>query len=279
MIRRNGLCVIKFTFGDSWTIDGSRSEEEYAAMTWPCWLTPEQQTPERPNREDPEFPLVLAYLWMRLLAGALGVALPFVLVFGDRLFVDGSPFARSSLSAYYHSGVGDLFVGILTVIGLFLATYKLPHCNLDRSLGIATGIVALGVAYFSIDGAPGETPLQNLLSISVVKWIHITSAAAFFGLLAILSFLFGYREGRRDDSKGVFRWSPSKMVRRWFHWGCALVIVGAMVYIGATDLLDVPGGHHALFGETIAIFAFGASWVYKGAELDIIWPWLYKRLC
>src|SRR4051794_4907403 len=65
-----------------------------------------------------------AYLMLRLAIGALGVLLPVVLLAGDGLFLKGSVWPRESLSAYYHSGMRDEFVGTLVATGVFLITYK-----------------------------------------------------------------------------------------------------------------------------------------------------------
>jgi hypothetical protein len=74
---------------------------------------------------------VRSYLWMRVGVGVLGIALPLVLVFGDKIAFHGNPFPRSSLSVYYYSGMRDEFVGILSATGIFLITYKVAELNLD----------------------------------------------------------------------------------------------------------------------------------------------------
>ena len=43
---------------------------------------------------------VRSYLIMRVAVGALGIALPILLVLGEPLLFDGQPFPRGSLSAY-----------------------------------------------------------------------------------------------------------------------------------------------------------------------------------
>ncbi len=63
-----------------------------------------------------------SYLTLRKGIGYLGLALPVVLGFGGMLFAN--PGLRSSVSAYYHTGLGDVLVGTICVIGIFLFAYK-----------------------------------------------------------------------------------------------------------------------------------------------------------
>ena len=74
------------------------------------------------NRITNEISLALSYLVLRRIIGLLGFLFPFVLSLGALiLFQTG---IQSSISSYYHTGMGDVFVGILCVIGVFLFSYK-----------------------------------------------------------------------------------------------------------------------------------------------------------
>jgi hypothetical protein len=73
-------------------------------------LQPELTVEPRPTDPD-SARYVRSYLVMRIFIGALGVALPFMLVLSDGLAFDGDPFPHGSLSAYYYSGARELFVG------------------------------------------------------------------------------------------------------------------------------------------------------------------------
>ena len=54
--------------------------------------------------------------------GLLGVLLPFVLLFGS--YLSSSTPMRPSISAYYHTDMGYLFVGIMLATGAFLISYQ-----------------------------------------------------------------------------------------------------------------------------------------------------------
>jgi hypothetical protein len=104
-----------------------------------------------PRPTDPHVSrYVRSYLIMRVVIGAIGVALPFMLVLVDGLWFDDDPFPRTSLSAYYYSGVRELLVGTLT--------------------GLPADVVQL-------------TPLQDRLGAANVERIHYIAAAAFISRL------------------------------------------------------------------------------------------------
>ena len=207
---------------------------------------------------------VRSYLAMRVAVGALGIALPLALVLGEPLLFDGQPFPRGSLSAYYYSGVRELFVGSLCAIGVFLLTYKVAERSRENVLSICAGIAVTVVALFPT-GRPGigvtPTPLQNLLGETTVERIHFVAAAVFIGSLAVISYYFAKpppESGRR---------SPSFW--RKYHLTCAGVIVAALALAAVAGITSQPD-KGLLIAEAVAIWAFGASWFMKGLEIDTL---------
>lgn len=229
-------------------------------------LKPQQKVEDRPADPDASR-YVRSYLILRVLVGALGVALPLMLVFGDGVGFDADPFPRGSLSAYYYSGVRELFVGTLSAIAVFLITYKVSEIGLDNTLSILAGIAVLGVTLFPT-GLPTHvtdpTPLQDRLGESVVQKTHYFAAATFIVSLAVISYYIGKREGVRPQ-KG--RRSPTFW--RYYHWSCAGAIAAALLWIGVTEFIGSPRTS-LLIGEATAVWAFAASWLMKGLELDIL---------
>ncbi|MBW3670993.1 MAG: hypothetical protein KY432_04900, partial [Acidobacteria bacterium] len=198
-------------------------------------------------------------------AGVVGVALPVSLLVGDWWFVDGKPTTRGSLSAYYHSGMRDVFVASLAVIGLFLLTYMAFHYNWDNVLSMVGGLSAIGVAMFPTDGGEVLTPLQRELGETVVAAIHYTCAGVFILSLAAISWRFGTREHARPDR------TEDQQQRWWlYHRVCASTVVAAVVFIVVTQATGVWDSYSILIGEAVAALAFGLSWFVKGAELDVL---------
>ncbi len=231
-------------------------------------ITPAPTTGERPTASDPTSLYIRSFLILRIMVGSIGVLLPFVLVLIDRLVLGERPFFRDSLSAYYYSGMRDVFVGALCAVGIFLIAYKVVELSLDNTLSTIAGFCAVGIALFPTDRGPYSvplTPVQNLLGETLVRNVHFASAFAFIGLLAALCICFGVREGRR----GAKPKGRAPQFWRAFHFACAGVIGLAVVFIlvaGRIGDLDQA----LLIGEAVSIWAFGLSWLMKGLELDAL---------
>jgi peptidoglycan/LPS O-acetylase OafA/YrhL len=187
-----------------------------------------------------------------------------VLLLVDGLFLAGE-MPRGSLSAYYHTGMRDVFVGSLCVVGVFLITYMAFHYNWDNLLSTLAGLAVLGVAVFPTGGNTPLTPLQERMGEKPVSTVHMLSAAIFILSLAVISFLFGRREGRRPD-----RTDEQQGRGKLLHWACGLVIIAAVAYVLITKWLGRFDEHSLFYGETIAVLAFGLSWLMKGLELDVL---------
>jgi len=202
------------------------------------------------------------WLLIRLVVGILGILMPVELILGDRLLFPGGPFPRDSLSAYYHSGVHDIFVSTLCIIGVFLITYMALHWNWDNAITIGAGVAAICVAFFPTSVRHGGTltPLQEKFGQGPVAHIHFTAAMTFIGLLAVMSYRFGVREGQRSNPH----------LRRW-HFACAGIMAAAVAGLILAELLGVhriAGLSVLLAVEVICTAAFGASWLVKGAEIS-----------
>ncbi|MEV8517880.1 hypothetical protein [Dactylosporangium sp. NPDC051484] len=237
------------------------------------YLDPQTEAPRRPapaqlNSPDAGVLYLRSYLLMRAVIGFIGLALPFLLVLGDLALAGGG--IRGSLSAYFYSGMRDVFVGALCVTGLFLVTYKVFEHNLDNLLSLVAGVAALGVALFCTDRPKGSTvpitPLQERLGETPVAVVHYVSAAVFIVSLGIISLYFGIREGKRTELTG--RLSPAFWRR--FHWACAAGIGVAVLFIAVTELTGWFDDYSLIVGETLAILSFGASWLMKGLELRVL---------
>ena len=210
------------------------------------------------------------FLVLRLFIGALGIALPILLVFiGHGL--DGDPWVRNSLSIYYYSGVGAIFVGVLTTIGFFLIAYRLIDVNLENALSIAAGACVLAVVMFPT-GRPNKgtdlRPVQDWLGESAVGKIHLTAAALFIVFIGLISLIFGARERDRH------RKTPDDGRMWWGHVVCTGVIWLGGLWILATRDFLFGGPRWSVFaGEFVAFLAFGVSWLVKGAERKLLFRW------
>jgi hypothetical protein len=223
-----------------------------------------------PATQQEQASYVRSFLAMRVFVGVLGLLLPLLLVLIDRGGYDEHPFPRDSLSAYYYSGMRDVFIAILSATGVFLITYKIAEWNLDNATSILAGIAAVLIPQFPT-GRPSHppvplTPLQDSIGETAAKTVHFTASAIFLVALAALSFFFGLREGERPRRRGT-RLPPEFW--RWFHWTCTAVMALALLWIVATMIAGSPSDA-LLIGEWVSAWAFGISWLAKGAEFDML---------
>ena len=211
---------------------------------------------------------VRSYVTLRFAIGVLGLALPVLLVLVEPILFDGQPFPRGSLSAYYYSGMRELFVGVLWTIGVFLVLYKLTEFSWESRLSTLAGLAVVLVALFPTR-RPGDgvslTPLQDLLGEATVERIHFLAAAVFIGSLAPITYFFGREEGRRADRPG----RRSSRFWRTYHWTCAGVIGAAAALALFAGITGEPD-KGLLIAEAVAVWGFAASWLMKGAELDVL---------
>jgi hypothetical protein len=233
-------------------------------------LKPVTTIARRPTLNEPDRRLYMrSYLLMRTLVGALALALPVVLVVGDRYgFARKPAYGRGSLSIYYYAGMRDVFVGGLCATAVFLITYKVIEKNLDNTLSILAGFGALGVALFSTARPSKSFPLTRLqerLGETAVEVVHYTSAIVFIASLGLICIFFGIREGKRTprtDKRPPTFW-------RLYHFGCAAVMVLASIFAVVCGRIGHPT-NSLLIAETACVWAFGASWLMKGLELDVL---------
>jgi hypothetical protein len=202
-----------------------------------------------------------SWLASRLAVGVLGLLMPILLITGDKLVLAYSPSTRGSLSAYYHSGMRDIFVGTLCVIGLFLITYRINENDLDNWLTVIAGLAAVGVALFPTwtDHDQPLTPWQEKLTEPTAATIHGVAAAVFILSLAVMSFRFAHRDGRRGHARFALA-----------HRICGGVMVAAVVAFAVLKLggVDELGGFSVLLVVEVACtVAFGISWLLKGIDL------------
>ena len=217
-------------------------------------LWPQVEVKERPTDAASQ-PYVRSYVFMRFAIGVLGLALPPLLVFLEPIVFDGQPFPRGSLSAYYYSGVRELFVGLLCAIGVFLVIYKIADRTRESRVSTYAGIAVIVVALFPT-GKPGAavpaTPLQDLLGADVVETIHFLFAGAFILLLGLISYYFG--KHRRERNR--------------LHYACAGLILVAFALAAFAGFTGDPD-KGILVAEWLAVWAFGTSWLAT-VELPLI---------
>jgi hypothetical protein len=201
--------------------------------------------------------LELSYLELRKAVGIIGVGLPFVLAFGKMLLQ--GPGLKESISCYYYTDLGNVFVGSLCAIGVFLLSCRGYDWH-DQAAGIVACVFAIGVALFPTTPCVGAPPGNKLIGC-----LHLLFAALLFLTLAYFCLaLFTKTVPDRDPT-------PRKLQRNRVYRVCGitiLVCIGLMVVIALPAVKTLLEPISPLFWlESIAVLAFGVAWLTKGETI------------
>lgn len=207
-----------------------------------------------PQLKNPD-ELIISFVTLRRVIGFLAFLLPPVLVLGS-FILDGNWYVQVSMSAYYHTQMRDLFVGVICGISLFLFCYH-GYKWYDSLFSKLAGLFALGIAFFPTSQTNDKSDIISIL--------HYVTAGIFFVILAIMSlFLF-------TKSKGIK--TERKKQRNRVYKTCGIIM---LISVAAIPIADLPGiWEHIKFLkptfvlETIALVSFGISWLTKGET--ILW--------
>ncbi len=199
--------------------------------------------------------LVVSYLMLRKAVGCLGMILPFVLAIGGGLIFRIG--IQDTVSDYYYTGMGDIFVGTLFAMGVFLFSYK-GYGKKDNLAANIAAVCVIGTALFP------TTPVDPTATASMVGKAHVLFATLYFATLAYFSlFLFT----KSDSTKPATR---QKLQRNRVYRVCGYLIVWALIAIALLGVL--PANLTTVFAdlnpvfwlESVAVIAFGVSWFVKG---------------
>ena len=205
-----------------------------------------------PNQEDTGH-FTITYFTLRKIIGFLGFFLAPALVLGS-FIIDHTWYIQVSMSAYYHTGMRDLLVGVICGISLFLFSYH-GHKWYDSLASKLAGLFGLGIVFFPTS----ETNDKS----DIISTLHYLTSAVFFVILALMSlFLF-------TKSKGHM--TKKKKQRNRVYRICGIVI---LVSIAGIPIAGLDGIWEyikflkpTLVLEAIALTAFGISWLTKGEAI------------
>jgi hypothetical protein len=192
------------------------------------------------------------YLSLRVGVALLGAALPVALWFGA-LLLDGTPL-QSSMSAYYYTGMRDVFVGVLFAVGVSLYLYKGFSAAENAALSLA-GVLIVIAALFPTQGS-GQRVLAND--------VHAVAATLFFICLAYVAVF------RAADTLSLIRdVRRARALQRVYRLLGVMMLASPLVAIAAERVLRPPGGDPgiAFFVEAFGAWAFAAYWLMKSWEL------------
>lgn len=207
--------------------------------------------------------LHLTHFALRKYIGYLGASLPFVLVLGNIIFrqLDETPpiaLVQPSISDYYYTEMGNLFIGVLWAIGLFLFSYRGHPIEKgdfmdENKLTNFAGILAILVSILPVRYDSG-----------LVYYLHMASASSFFMIMGLMSY-FRFPRGNQNDLSSV-----GKKKRRRRNYKAMAIVIWISLFVMSISILtgNEMTGNNILYLETICLLAFGTSWIIKGRSLS-----------
>ena len=233
--------------------------------------------PRSGKAQEADNALVHSYTSVRRALGILGLALPPLLLLV--VAVTGQA-AQSSISAYYYGPGGNILVGTLCAMAVFLWSYLGYQSDdglfpSDKLVARLAAVTALGVAFVPTGGAiPATTANCTFVECLVLKLtpfnpthVHLASALMFFALLAVFCIVNFRRTGGLALSR-------EKQVKNGLFLTCGVVILvclGVLVLRGYLYANATPEEQAAMdrtvtvfILESIAVWAFATAWLVKG---------------
>jgi hypothetical protein len=202
--------------------------------------------------------LLISYMTLRKAIGFLAITLPGILMIGT-LTVGGCSHVEASISHYYYTVMGDVFVGYLIATGIFLISYK-GYDLKDNIVSFLAGVFVICIALFPTSNNKDLGCVTRTLSdIPLRIQVHFFAAALFFLTLSYMSiFLFTKSSGNM---------TAQKKLRNRVYRICGIMIIGSILMIGIED--QIPGLKTAVpsitfWLEWVANLSYGISWLIKG---------------
>jgi hypothetical protein len=205
-----------------------------------------------PNQTDTGS-LFISFMTLRRSIGYLAFFLAPVLIVGS-LLLDDTKSIYVSMSAYYYSHMRNVLVGVICGISLFLFCYH-GYKWYDSLASKSAALFALGIAFFPTSETNDKTDIISIL--------HYVTSGIFFVILSIMSiFLFTKTSGDM---------TPEKIKRNRVYRICGIVMLISVagIPIAGLDFIWDKIKHlkPTFFLETIALVAFGISWMTKGEAI------------
>ncbi len=194
---------------------------------------------------------VVSFLTFRKVIGFIGLLLPLAVIVGS-----GFRPVLPTISHYYHSQSGDIFVGALIICGIFLLCYK----GFDKKDDIICNIAGTAVIVTALFPELGDSRqyFMQLVNARTAQAIHFVGAFVTFGSLGYMSF---FQFSKSFDVK-------MNMLHK-FLGSIMFICLGAAVVINAipNNYEIVHNGRILFILETVLLGAFGVSWLIKGKFL------------
>ena len=208
----------------------------------------------------------VSYYSLRIAVGVAGLLMPFLVRVGAWYFEGVSDL--STISAYYYTGMREVFVGTLVVCGTVLACYRTPSA-LDLWLGLLAGCAAIGIALFPMEPTFGKLITDSIPALKDGSCIQDKTCYFNHGILGF----HGYFVGAFFALAFILMWfrfpaftpakpTPQKLLRNKVYRTCAIGMAVSGAIMGYFSLQKYALGMFC--SESFAVIFFAAAWLVKG---------------
>lgn len=215
--------------------------------------------------------MIATYFNLRLCTGLLALVFPFLLWLGGLYFGDERITLLDSMSAYYHTDMWGIFVGVLVVVGMVLILYR-GYTDFENYVLNLAGLLVWGVALL-----PADVPKDLLMeSPEKVEAFTAPTAHGVFAICFFVSIAYVCIWRSRDTLKYI----TDKVKQDRYTWlYLTLGVLMIVLPLLAALLLKLLGEVSLVFWvEFIAVWVFGLFWIAKSFEVrDSALPGFPKR--
>lgn len=213
------------------------------------------------NNQNEEF--VVSYLTLRQMIGWIGLLMPITVRLGALIF-EGVR-TTDSISAYYYTGMRDVFVSTLVLVGVLLTCYRTPAWR-DNAVAIVAGIAAIGIGLFPVDPTFADEIRQKYPAIDSTKCYFNRGFLGYHFLFVITFFALSfYLVYFRFDAFTPQRPTRQKLTRNKIYKVCGAFMLAAFSAIGI--LAVARKGASIFWPESVAVAAFAIAWLVKGQTI------------
>jgi len=202
------------------------------------------------------------YLLLRFVIGAMGMALPVILFLATWGI-------QPSISHYYYTNMGNVFVGYIIVLSVFLFAY--PGYEKDHFFSKAAFLFGCIFALLPTKYLGTlNPPLCHVVfpyKPEIAGKVHLVCASLFLVILMIYSIYLFVKPNKFLHPKSD---NPKKTLRNWVYIICGFIMAADLLALLILFLISSPlidATPVVYWGEVIALEFFGFSWLVKGGAL------------